>query len=585
MALVSSNCFGLRILCSGLTQHEVRQLINIKIFGTIVLENVPQIILQSVYANDRGFDTNVTIAFSASILSIVTTLISYYHERPQKKGIEAVEYFLTIEREQLKKRGRKTTRADSITSNDTLLTVKKGRTSSMESIQSVGTVISDTATVISDAPTAISAGGTMYSRRLNKKEKNRIMRKRGRRKALGLKLAEIYEIKPKFIEIGTTLIHKYGAIVHVVHFVNESKVDELQLELIDEGVSVNPFYYAKKLFDDQSEKITDLCRRHFKLGGDFVVHCNNFAAIKRRKMTSKMKKAKSLNQSQRRLLTEQANDKKNGRNNIRSDIERYFDYKAGEFNVAKETLYQMIEKIERKRIGHLGVIGGALTQIGGYMKNKRNSKYNDNAYDYKLLEDDIKSYLNTDDDEFSVMKNELYGMIKEIKQNKANVNMENDIKDYFDGQDFGFVKDELFQMIKEIKAQKSEKEYKEQREENNAYNKQIEEQKKDIKKIKKKNIASDRIKDIEEQITNNVVIKKNDDNKNDDSKDDTNEIIYENDSKKDDNKKDESNEIVYENDSNKKDGDGDGTDSEDDVDNIIDGIAIDDVMEILDEED
>ena len=46
---VSSNIFGVRILSSGLTQFELRKLSNIKVFGTVVLENVPQLMLQLLY--------------------------------------------------------------------------------------------------------------------------------------------------------------------------------------------------------------------------------------------------------------------------------------------------------------------------------------------------------------------------------------------------------------------------------------------------------------------------------------------------------------------------------------------------------
>ena len=43
MAVVSSNCFGLNLLSSGLTKYETRKLLKIKIINSVVLENMPQV--------------------------------------------------------------------------------------------------------------------------------------------------------------------------------------------------------------------------------------------------------------------------------------------------------------------------------------------------------------------------------------------------------------------------------------------------------------------------------------------------------------------------------------------------------------
>ena len=54
LALVSSHIFGLRILNAGLTICELRQLTRIKVIGTILLENVPQLFFQLLYVYGSG---------------------------------------------------------------------------------------------------------------------------------------------------------------------------------------------------------------------------------------------------------------------------------------------------------------------------------------------------------------------------------------------------------------------------------------------------------------------------------------------------------------------------------------------------
>ena len=54
LTLVSSNIFGLWLFNSGLTLYELRKLQKIKIIGTILLENVPQLFCQFLYVYATG---------------------------------------------------------------------------------------------------------------------------------------------------------------------------------------------------------------------------------------------------------------------------------------------------------------------------------------------------------------------------------------------------------------------------------------------------------------------------------------------------------------------------------------------------
>merc|ERR1712048_1040838 len=50
LCLISSNIFGLGMLSSGLSKFELRRMRSLKVFGTVVLENLPQLIFQCLFA-------------------------------------------------------------------------------------------------------------------------------------------------------------------------------------------------------------------------------------------------------------------------------------------------------------------------------------------------------------------------------------------------------------------------------------------------------------------------------------------------------------------------------------------------------
>ena len=78
LAVVSSGIFGLVVFSSGLTKYELKQMIRIKLIASIILENVPQLLFQAVYSFRLGTVTdNTALAFTASVLSITSTVLSY----------------------------------------------------------------------------------------------------------------------------------------------------------------------------------------------------------------------------------------------------------------------------------------------------------------------------------------------------------------------------------------------------------------------------------------------------------------------------------------------------------------------------
>ena len=77
---LSSRIFATNMLNSGITSFELRELSVIKVFGTDILENFPQLICQIMYIIILGGipTSNTILAFIASILSVISVIISYY---------------------------------------------------------------------------------------------------------------------------------------------------------------------------------------------------------------------------------------------------------------------------------------------------------------------------------------------------------------------------------------------------------------------------------------------------------------------------------------------------------------------------
>ena len=97
LAVVSSNIFGLTIFNSGLTRYEMKRLSKIKIFGTIILENLPQLGCQVLYSYVLQTITPTTqLAFIASILSMTASTLSYFVEK-NAADTTAVQYYLCFQ--------------------------------------------------------------------------------------------------------------------------------------------------------------------------------------------------------------------------------------------------------------------------------------------------------------------------------------------------------------------------------------------------------------------------------------------------------------------------------------------------------
>ena len=217
LTVVASNIFGLRLLSCGLTRYELKRLNRIRIIGTVMIENVPQLICQALYTVALDYEATqaVWFAFIASSFSIIAVTLSYLIERDQSDA-NVAEYYISLEK------------------------------------------------------TPITAV-------LTEDEKRKMRYNKGKTHALGESIAEVFGIASKNIEIGQSMTTKYGIIMHVVHYVYKDDLEAMEEELMSEDIygksntSVTPKYYVSQVFAALTFDINKVFRNHFDLSQDFQV--------------------------------------------------------------------------------------------------------------------------------------------------------------------------------------------------------------------------------------------------------------------------------------------------------------------------
>jgi len=237
LSVVSSKCFGLSMLSCGLTRYELRSLLNIKIYSSVLLENVPQLIFQALYVVAIGEATDTAVfATVASVLSVISALLGFVIER-RDDSLQIAQYFIRFGRGE------------------------------------AGSQITPTPTPTS--PSSVS--GTAESKEqnaneLSSAERFKILCNRGRTRALSFALSAVWDIDPKRIEVGATTLSKFGARTHIVHHIYGS---------VDGADRTDVMFYAQQRFAASAEDVAAVFRKHFGLGADFAVHfeakSDNFA--------------------------------------------------------------------------------------------------------------------------------------------------------------------------------------------------------------------------------------------------------------------------------------------------------------------
>eukprot|EP01083_Nonionella_stella_P214049 771504_1 len=218
LALMSSRIFALEIFDCGLTRYELMRLSKLKIFGTVVLENLPQMCLQLMYISYSGTPSQNTILSSvASFLSILGACLSYCI---QKQGGDCFvnQYDLQF---------RKTNHQS-----------------------------------------------------LTESEKNQILAKKECKKALRYSLSSALDVIETQMELGFVNMTQAGFVIHVVHYTSKQQLnnfndagsfygddDETDNQLYAHLVAV----FTERLYSVKSEEVKDAFNAHFGFDKEFKV--------------------------------------------------------------------------------------------------------------------------------------------------------------------------------------------------------------------------------------------------------------------------------------------------------------------------
>eukprot|EP01084_Bolivina_argentea_P303790 524596_1 len=268
LSLVSSNIFGHSLFSSGLTQYELVKLSKIKVFGTIILENLPQLILQAMYAVHINTVTQaVGIAFCASILSITVSGLIYLIDRDDAE-INVIEYYLTMQCEH----------------------------------------------------------------NLTDEETKNIINNKGKTDKLSKSLCALYEIQPKNIEVGATVITSHGVRTHIVHYIYQREIDAMDSKL-------SPMIYAQQLYQSVKEEIFKTFRDHFDVTKDFEVSYDDFSGTKR----------KQISVSNKQTIVPNMIKQSDGIEvRLESVLREYMNINDETFDTNKDNMLKMIQKMKNE---------------------------------------------------------------------------------------------------------------------------------------------------------------------------------------------------------------------------------------------
>ena len=294
--------------------------------GTVMLENVPQLILQLMYMVHIGKPTQaVIVAFIASLLSGTATTLSYLIETDDEE-LRPVEYYISM---QCQRMNNNSLTGDDSDSNPGL-TVKSHKTNK----------------ILTKIKPVIVSDNSNYHH-LTSKENESIIENRGRTQALGVGLSKLFQIQPKNIEIGSTLIHKTGITTHVIHMIYQSEIEIMEAELFKGGmqIKISPHFYTQQLFQSLEKEINELFCDHFGLSANFAVQYNDFAGVKKRAMSiapnndnKKLLLQKMVSHTQLSLNTPNTNS-------LEDELRKFISDGEDELESRKQRLIKMFENI------------------------------------------------------------------------------------------------------------------------------------------------------------------------------------------------------------------------------------------------
>ena len=235
-------------MSTGLTQYELSKMSKIKVFGTVILENIPQLIFQATYAYAiNGVTDAAAVAFVASTLSATASTLSYLIQR-DASDTKIVQYYLVTE--------------------------CVGRLNN-------GTEAPEEFTKIKSLSLSSMNGAV-----LSEEEKQSFLKKRGKRLCLAERIASVFAVPDRNLEVGHSMLTQYGIITHIVHYIYDSDLEALEDELgNDIGFPITPKFLISQLYESFSEEINQIFRLHFGLCDEFNVTFKHRLGVKNRTMS------------------------------------------------------------------------------------------------------------------------------------------------------------------------------------------------------------------------------------------------------------------------------------------------------------
>ena len=232
LAIVSSNVFGLDLFSCGLTKYELRKLTKIKIINCVLMENIPQLMLQAAVYSSGEFSQSTLFATVSSLLSVFAASLSYFVDQKNKDDdMVAINHYLELQCDR---------------------SAMSGTTQTKE-------VRGVRANVITED------------------ERELIELYRGWRLKLGRSLTAFWHLPDKTIEIGNTVLTANGAVMHIVHLMNKHVMKGYVKELLGDRLdgSVSALEIARRFYSVHRLEISEIFRTHFGLDDAFNVVFND----------------------------------------------------------------------------------------------------------------------------------------------------------------------------------------------------------------------------------------------------------------------------------------------------------------------
>eukprot|EP01083_Nonionella_stella_P185548 676863_1 len=209
LSLVSSRIYGLDFFDSGLLPSELHELSKIKIQSTVLMENLPQAIIQIVYSSIIGIiEGDALLAFIASTLSICASLIVFQAQKDQLSEGHILKYFVRF----------------------------------------------------------YNADGTTQA------QKKQIKMKKGLKEQMAFGLSSVFEVPQQTIVIGYVTPVPTGCVIHIQHLVFKNDMHALREKLLKDiskdgfrgfDVHVTPQLFVSKRYDAKRREAADALSVHF----------------------------------------------------------------------------------------------------------------------------------------------------------------------------------------------------------------------------------------------------------------------------------------------------------------------------------